>query len=44
MARAVRIPRIRKGQGAWPIPRAEFEQRFLKRFFDPRFGGAQFDE
>ena len=37
MAKAVRIPRIRTGQGVWPLPRKEFERRFLERYFDPRF-------
>ena len=37
MAKAVRIPRIRTGQGVWPLTRKEFERRFLERYFDPRF-------
>lgn len=31
------IPEVRKGQGEWPLPRAEFERRFRERFYDPAF-------
>lgn len=34
---------VRRGQGVWPLPRAEFERRFRERFFDPAFDGSQAD-
>ena len=30
-------PQVRKGQGHWPLSRAEFERRAHDRFVDPRF-------
>lgn len=38
-----RIPKIREGQAAWPMPRDEFAQRFRQRFFDPDFDPAAAD-
>lgn len=41
MTREVRALQVRKGQGTWPISRAEFEERFRERFFDPAFDGER---
>lgn len=39
------LPEPRSGQAAWPMPRAEFEARFRRRFVDPAFAphAAQVD-
>jgi multimeric flavodoxin WrbA len=33
-------PAVRKGQGKWPVSRAEFERRFRQSFYDPRFAAV----
>lgn len=34
-------PAIRTGQAEWPLSRAEFEQRFRARFYDPAFDNKE---
>lgn len=35
------IPKIRKGQARWPMPREDFERRFRGHFVDPYFDASQ---
>ncbi len=35
------MPTVRKGQGKWPLSRAEFARRFDERFYDPAFDAVR---
>jgi multimeric flavodoxin WrbA len=39
--RTARKPVVRKGQGTWPLSRAEFTDRFDSRFYDPAFDAVR---
>ena len=37
------VPKIRKGQGKWPLTREEFTRRFNDRFYDPAFASVKLE-